>query len=191
MWYAWTFRDIRILEDLYSYGEANSWVMGQGDIARTGLRTLRGTLAAAIHSLGGKYRPGDELLTDPQLIVKDGYEAHLQVLVLLLRGQIYGELSGYSRHILRGLADENPDSPIMQAAAARWVSDEYVEKFHRAARNVQYFPADRLPTSADRCIDWASNQKNPLDWAPCPEEGRVHSGGDLLFAMYIFELASK
>jgi len=188
MWYAWARRDINILQDMYSYGERNNWVMGEGDIARTGMRTLRGTLAAVIHALGGPYRPGDELLTDPQLIVKDGYEAHLQVLVLLLRGEIYGRLSDHSRHVLRGLADSNPNSPIMQAAAARWVHPDYYPRFLLASRSEQYFPSGRLPTSADRCIDWATHEKNPLDWAPCAEENRIHSGGDLLFALYIVEL---
>lgn len=187
MWYAWHQRSLSILEQLYEYGSNNDWVMGEGDVARTGMRTLRGTLAAAIHALGGSRRIGEELLTDPQLIVKEGYEAHLQVLIILLRGEIYGELSTYSLHVIRGLADENPDSPIMQAAAARWVHSDYAARFLAAARNTQYFPAYRLPTSADRCIDWATQQNSPADWIPCPERGKIHSGGDLLFAMYVIQ----
>lgn len=188
MWYAWSQRDLTILEELYQYGEAHDWVMGEGDVARTGLRTLRGTLAAAIHKLGGPHRPAAELITDPQLVAKSGYEAHLQILGMLLRGEIYGELPQRQLVIIGQLASSNPDSPIMQAAAARWVGGKYVGKYTAAARNSTYFPNDRLATSADRCIDWATQQKNPADWAPCAEEGRVHSGGDWLFAAYVFQL---
>lgn len=188
MWYAWAHRDLQILEDLYQYGEEHNWVMGAGDPARTGLRTLRGTLAAAIHKLGGPHRPAAELITDPQLVPKTGYEAHLQILSILLRGEIYGEIPQRHLFIISALAKNSPDSPIMQAAAARWLGGKYVERFLAAARNQTYFPTDRLPTSADRCIDWATQQKNPADWAPCPEEGREHSGGDLLFALYVFQL---
>jgi hypothetical protein len=188
MWYAWSHKDLSMLERMYQYGEQNNWVMGAGDIARTGFRTLRGTLAAEIHVLGGKHRPSDELLADPQVLALDGYGAHLQALHILLRGEIYGQLSNWSRHQLRKLADENPDSPLMNAAAARWIGGEYLQKYISAASNTTYFPADRLPTSADRCIDWATQQKNPKDWAPCPEENRIHSGGDWLFAAYIFQL---
>jgi hypothetical protein len=188
IWYAWSQRDLPLLEDLYQYGEENNWVMGGGDIARTGMRTLRGTLAAAIHKLGGPHRPAAELITDPQLAPKTGYEAHLQILSILLRGEIYGEIPQRHLFIINSLATNSPDSPIMQAAAARWLGGKYVGRFLAAARNWTYFPADRLPTSADRCIDWATQQKNPADWAPCPEEGRIHSGGDLLFAMYVFQL---
>lgn len=186
MFYAWAHRDLDMLQRLYSYGETHSWVMGAGDVTRTGLRTLRGTLAAAIHALGGPYRLDDELITDPQLIVKDGYEAHLQVLVLLLRGEIYGDLSAYSRQILRRLADGNPDSPIMQAAAARWVGQEYAPRFVAAAR-AEYWPAGRLPTSDDRCGEWLT-QADDKDWQPCPSEGKIHSGGDILFAMHVYTL---
>lgn len=188
MWYAWVHRDLQMLERMYSYGEENNWVMGEGDIARTGFRTLRGTLAAEIEALGGASRPGQELLADPQLLALDGYGAHLQALHILLRGEIYGQLSDWSRHQLRKLADSNPDSPLMNAAAARWSSIQYFDKYVAAARNRKYFPSDRLPTSSDRCIDWATQQKNPKDWAPCPEENRTHSGGDWLFALYIFQL---
>ena len=188
MWYAWSLKDLQILEDLYEYGSKNNWVMGEGDPARTGFRTLRGTLVAAINALGGPKRPIAELFTDPQLITQSGFGAHLQALHILLRGEIYGRMSGWNKSKLKGLAAENPDSPLMQAAAARWVSSSYLDSFLKAASNTQYFPSDRLPTSADRCTDWATQQNNPRDWAPCPEENRIHSGGDLLYSLWILQL---
>lgn len=185
MWYAWRHSDRPMLERLYSYGSAHNWTMGEGDATRTGLRTLRGTLVAEIAALGGERRPFDELIADPELFALDSYAAHLQVLHILLSGEIYGRLSDHSVQILATLADQNPMIPIMQAAAARWVGGQYAWKFLVAIRQQTLFPASHLPTSLDRCTNWITNQSNTTDLLPC-YPSRTHSGGDALFAMYIY-----
>lgn len=183
LWFSWATKDRDIMENLWQYAADHGWQIGEGDQARTGLRTLRGTLAAEIRALGGESRPVDELVTDPQLIANDGYAAHLQIMHILLRGEIYGELSPWARHQIRTLADANPRSPIMQAAAARWIGGGYEDRFLAAAR-APYWPANRLPTSLDRCGDWLTAEDDK-DWLPC-DENEIFSGGDLLFATWIF-----
>lgn len=185
LWYAWRHQDRAMLERLYNYGNANNWTMGEGEITRTGLRTLRGTLVAEIAALGGERHPFDELINDPELFADSSYAAHLQVLHILLSGEIYGRLSDHSVQILATLADQNPDVPIMQAAASRWVGGQYAWKFLGAMRQQMMFPASHLPTTLDRCTNWITNESNPTDLLPCGPS-RTHSGGDALFAMYIF-----
>jgi hypothetical protein len=183
MWYAWSTKDLGMLERLWQYAASHQWQIGEGDPARIGLRTLKGTLAAEIRNLGGAIRVADELVNDPQLLVNDGYAAHLQIMHILLRGDIYGKLSVWTLRQIRRLAEENPRSPIMQAAAARWIGSGFEQRFLTAAR-ASYWPANRLPTSADRCGDWLTAEDDK-DWLPC-DENETHSGGDLLFALWIF-----
>jgi hypothetical protein len=159
--------------------------MGEGDEYRIGLRLpMYQTLTAIIEKLGGgpRNKPFSPL---PDLTPQEGYQSHLQVLHILLRAEMDGDIGAYDRVIVKKLADRNPNSPIMNAAAARWYSSEYWPRFLSAARNTQYWPADHLPASANRCIDWATQEANPADWAPCPAEGQTHSGGDFLFALSI------
>ena len=175
-----------MLERIYAYVDSTDGKLGQGDPARVGLRTLRGTLVAEIAALGGERRPFQELVSDPELFTNDSYAAHLQVLHILLNGEIYGRLSDNSLRILQNLADKNERVPLMQAAAARWVSDHYAHRFLVAIRQQISFPPDRLPSTQDRCTGWFTNQSNSLDILPCPEENRVHSGGDALFAIWVY-----
>jgi len=188
MWYAWSQEDLSTLQDLYTYGEANNWKMGDGLPTRTGLRTLRSTLAVAIERLGGK--PAglvEELVVDPNIYTNENYAGHLQALHILLRGELYGELSSHSIGVLEELADINTDIPFFQAAAARWSGNiHYAQRFVETARNTKWFPSDGLPTSSDRCVSWFQDQLNPADLSPC-SGGRTHSGGDLLFAMYVYQ----
>jgi hypothetical protein len=188
MWYGWANKDLALLQRIYDYAEVHGGTMGEGDATRTGIRTLRGTLTAEIAALGGASHPFQDLITDPELFANDGYQAHLQVLHLLLRGEIYGRLSDHSKDIIRSLADKNPDVPVMQAAAARWVDKSYNWKFIVSIRNQRLFPPTRLPTTSDRCLPWISNQTNPLDLIPCviPTGVRTHSGGDAIFAIWIY-----
>lgn len=185
MWYQWRTADLAGAKRLLAYADDHNLEMGEGDEFRTGLRVnMYQTLTLLIAKLEGHAMAGT-LIPLPDLTAQTGYQAHLQVLHILLRGELTGDIGAYDRLIIQKLAEKNPDSPIMQAAAARWYSGDYWDNFLSAARNTQYFPNNRLPTSADRCIDWATQQANPADWAPCPTEGHTHSPGDWLFAVSI------
>lgn len=186
-WYAWRTRDLGIVQAVTSYADTHGGQMGEGDEYRIGIRKpLYDTFRLLEHKLGGR-EPG-EWLPLFEFTAQKGFAAHLQVLHIVLRAEIDGhDMPLIQRQVLKQLAERSPNSPVMQAAAARWYSSKYWDRFLDAARNEQYWPHNRLPTSADRCIDWATQEQNPADWTPCPEEGRIHSGGDLLFAISIIQ----
>lgn len=184
-WYFWRTKDLAGAQRVRAYADAHGNTMGEGDEATTGLRLpLSQTYSLLIEKLGGPAHVG-VIAPLPDVAPLSGYQQHLQALHILLRGEIQGDISALQRWILCSLADKHPDSPLMQAAAAHWYSSTYWPKFLSAAMNERYFPTNRLPTSADRCTDWAVQQDNPADWVPCPKEQKTHSGGDFLFAVSI------
>lgn len=188
MWYLYTHSRLDLAEGLWDYQAEHAGKLGEGDWTRIGIRwPLRATLSRLIESVGGPDH-GEQLVATLPLSAEDGFAGHLQMLHITLRGELYGFLSERSVSILESLAEENPDSPVMQAAAARWGVRGAYNRYLSAARNTRYWPPNRLPTSADRCLDWL-HTADDHDWEPCPSEGKTHSGGDWLFAYHlIFEL---
>lgn len=186
MWYAWRNRDLGMLERLYEYGERNNWVMGAGVVSRTLMRPpLRATLAQLIHRLGGERRPLVASIGDPWVTAGiDGFQAHLQILHILLRNEAYGRVSGTAIRAVRAHYEREPRNPLFGAAAAvvGIATPAHAERL--LLDSPLHYP-DRLATSADRCEEWATQRDYSGNYEPCPGQGRVHSPGDWLFAYRI------
>ncbi len=172
IWGAWRTRDLPLLLDLHKYSRTHYWVMGTGTLTRTLFSpALASTLAHAIRALGGPsywerhlpayFGPG---ATD--------YQAHLQVLHLLLRREIGLPIPAQR---LREHAERQPGNPLFQAAVGRYALASQI-----LVGGVRYWPDGRLPTSADRHDEWLVQRDFGSDWLPS-DQGRTHSGGDLLF----------
>lgn len=176
--------DRALLEQTFAYGKAHGWVMGPGVLSRTFMpTTLRGQYARAIRALGGtEHKPEvsyDQVWT-PGLT---GYEAHLQVTSILTYGRTFGGVTDVGLARLREHRFRQPRNPFYAAAYWRYSGDEAAAAEARESlRNAQWFPPDRLPTSADRCDPWMIQRDDGPDWLPCPDEARTHSGGDFLLA---------
>jgi hypothetical protein len=178
MWYLWSTRDLQGLQALYDYGEERNWIMGEGDSARINLRLgLQTTLEAAIRRLKGDRLPLIEL-ADPFLGSPTGYEAHLQVLHILLRGEIYGSLSQSTAGKLLEQHKRQPRNPLFAYASARYVTGDYALAERLLLGGI--WPLDRLATSEDYCSPWPIERDDGADWLPC-NQGKLHSNGDWLF----------
>jgi len=89
--HAWCTRDLAMLEEHAKYGEAHKWSMGEpyADGRAVYSPSVVGMLYSLIYSLGGNDNParGWPGFYPPGL---DDYQAHLQVMDIWLRGELYG-----------------------------------------------------------------------------------------------------
>jgi len=95
--YAWRCKRLDMAEEHAAYGEANNWVMGEGEpgavLSRAVYRpTMVGLLYRVIHALGGEDNPKRLV---PQVFSGGltDFEAHLQMLTIALMGEM-GEATG-------------------------------------------------------------------------------------------------
>jgi hypothetical protein len=173
LWYAFTHRDLELVENLWSYGQAHSWIMGDGQRDIVWMPDFQSTVAQLIYKLGGAdHRERLVPLVWPPKQV--GFRAHIIALHILLRNQIYGTIELTGKQFLKEQADRQPRNPLFQCANGNTASALEV------LLDSRYWPTDRLPTSDDRCEGWLPQRDFGDDWVPC-EGDRQHSGGDFLF----------
>jgi len=168
-------KDLDMLKRLWRYGESNYWVMGKGGWQHSIYTPDHiSLLAQAIYKLSnGANDYSIRLAKFPKLTPGEGFEAHLQEIFLLIRDKVY-ESNILADDIKNQLATLNPENPLMQVMNND--KDKAIDLL------LKYWPANRLPTSADWCGSWRIEQAptgNGLN--PCPDENVTHSGGDLLF----------
>lgn len=191
MWWALEFERKDVASGLISYGKAHNWFMGEGDPSRTFLTpALQATLADITKKLGG----ADEVILRnyPQLWTEDqkGFEAHLQVLHILLRGRVNDGIDDVMLKRLKEHVERNPLNPFFQFAAHLYTDGDQSEALSQLLKS-SYFPDDRLPSSDDRCEEWLfQRDQDDKGWSPCGE-GRTHHGGDLVFLTKLLEDAKK
>jgi hypothetical protein len=178
--YAVHFNEPGILDDLWSYGESNNWVMGEGVLDRTLFTPpMIALLAEARYKLSGvdiaaRYL-GQTYDTAP------GYRSHLSILKMVIKAKL-GGLSAWDKRNLRILKDKNPTNPLIQAMYARHIGGDYTAALVHLLKD---FPADRLPTTNDWCSEWRTQLKAGDNFLkPCPGN-KTHSGGDFLFVSAI------
>lgn len=183
LWWAWRTQRLDILQDLWRYGEERSWFMGDGrlDGADTQFGPLVGLLAREIFALGGSDYAA-RLVPLPAETEQGsvGFDAHLQVLEILLAGEIGGDISDSALERLREQVARQPRNPLYQYAAHRY-TDGVQGAATALLSDPALYPSDHLPTSADRCEEYLPQRDDGPDWQPCPAEGRTHSGVDFLF----------
>ena len=178
--YAVHFNEPDLLDDLWDYGEANNWVMGEGVIDRTLFTpTMIALLAEARYKLTGVdiaiRHTGQTYDTTP------GYRSHLSILKMVIKAKL-GGLSAWDKRSLRKLKEKNPTNPLIQAMYARHIGGDYTAALVHLLKD---FPADRLPTTNDWCSEWRTQLKAGDNYLkPCPGD-KTHSGGDFLFVSAI------
>lgn len=187
---SWASQNADRIARLVQYGESNVsiggwWLFGDGDIARTLIRTnLQATIYRASRKLGG---PSNRLADFPPVFAHvQGYEAHLHVLHILLKGLIDGSVSTYDLGFLRYFAERAPRNALFQAVLHRYTDGDYTAAAE-TLRTEALFPADRLPSSAERCEPYLWQRDEAQSWQPCPDEGKQHPGIDFMLAAFLIK----
>lgn len=181
-WYAWHFQDLGIAEDLWAFGSANNWKMGEGDsrtILTPGMVSL---LAKIIHELGGESH-AERFYTETQYSTVPGFQSHLTLLHILLDGELNsGQITDVQLDTIEKIANKNPGNALAQGARSLYTGGD-----QRVATSLllSTWPQDRLPTSNDWCESWRTQRADDdSGFKPCNKEV-THSGGDFLFVTRI------
>lgn len=190
-WYAWSTGDRGIVGSLWEYGSSRNWFMGDGDSGGLGTvlnSNMISLLARLCTHLGAECsgNPGEWAKVPLTFSgVPEGYVRHLEVLQILLLGELEGQIPGYLADRLALHATEQPENPLFAAAMVLYQVWDPAE----VDRRLSSWPGDHLPTSADWCSSWRVESEGPgpieesgsRGWNPCPEQTQVHSGGEILF----------
>lgn len=177
-WWALVHDRRDVLEQVQDYGALHGWVMGEGELSRTVLTpNIQLVLADLIREMGGKdYNPGR---FEPDYPPVTGYEAHLSAIIVGLRA-VSGSGSEMGYDAARKLVSRQPRNAFFQAVLGLYTGDQTAAT--ELLLNEAWWPADRLPTSADRCEPWLTQRDEGESWLPCPDENLTHSGGDFMIA---------
>lgn len=181
-WYAWALKRVDLVDADFSYGEHHAFIMDGGN---KGISLLLpdeiSTLALVEHRLGGAEHEVWKLPTACTSKL-GGFEANLQALVIGLRA-LMDAGDSTNRSCIEGLAAKQPNNAFFSAVAGLYSGDQ--SHTTDLLLNTTLFPADRLPTSADRCEPYLWQRDEGKDWLPCPDQTKTHSGADLLLAAAI------
>lgn len=114
-----------------------------------------------------------------------GFEGHLHVLGIWLRGRVDGSIDDIDLGYLETYARREPLNALYQATAYRYgkaTKEEVINAFGSS-----HWPDDRLPGSGEHCSNYLfqRDMSSAGDWQPCPEEAQVYSGTDYSFAAYV------
>lgn len=176
IWSAVANKDLDMLERMWEYGAARSWIMGMPFYHTILNPNMLSLLARAIKKLGGpSYIEGKIPLTFGSC---DGYVCHLTALQIALLGNIQGDLSSGQIDILKELVDKAPANILFQALYHKYTDGDY----SAVKALISKYPQDRLPTNLDHCDEWPV-QRTEIS-KPCKTK-KQHSGGELLFVLWV------
>lgn len=188
LWWAWTVKDAQAVRDLWNYGEPRTWVMGEGRfrgadtvLSYNDIVLLAHLCARMDAGCGANYRKW--ALFSPILSgTPRGFERHLDILRIMLFWEVDGHPPFRGVERLRQHALEQLWNPLPVAALASQGLADGVQVDSRL--EALGYPMDRLPDSRDWCSHWIVETEDGSK--PCPDEGHLHSAGELLFMARLF-----
>ncbi len=132
LWGIWARRDLAAAQRLADYGDAHTWIMGEpaSDLSRVAMGTnLTGLLCRMVDKLsaGGDSRKCKNI-PEAYFPVSGDYELHIQVLDILLQGEVNGglkllDIDGMMLDRLKEAVAENPNDALFQAALGVYTGD--------------------------------------------------------------------
>jgi hypothetical protein len=177
--YLYATGDKQNLREIYEYGKSNGNVMGRGPLSRTFMTPPMVFLLQRLIGINVSEFPNSS-----KEVAKAGYEKHLDAIDLLTKGMLGGGLDQIQYEEIRKYADANPKNALFVALYRKY-RDGNQQQTIDILLDESLFPADRLPTSADRCEEYLwQRDNNPSDWGPC-DKGQTHDGVDFLIAAWV------
>jgi hypothetical protein len=163
------------------YGQAHNWFMGTARTTEILLSKcfLTPTLQSDYKKLASMSLV--EQQSSDSIGVQNGYRGHLDVVHIYASSLLYGGISGSDLSLAKAYCESHPRNALYCAVSHRF-DDGNFERSLSVLLDETLFPADRLPSSSERCAQYLwSTEDTPSDWAPCAE-GKTHQGIDFLIA---------
>ena len=182
-YFAWHNKRLDISESVVTYAMRNWGFMGEAVDTKEKwgstqiLPGLFSTFCWISYKLGGPMRPWALWIPADLGNKTEGFAAHLQVLHVMLRKEVAGFELGSG--VLQYHADRQPNNPLFQIAVGN------KGKANEILARTDLWPDDRLPTKADRFVEWIPMRDEGEDWKPDGTLQQIHSGGDYLFLHWL------
>jgi len=187
----------QVARQILDYGSSHNWVMGQ-PASQIGRVLMTPTLIQVYADIEQSLCPDGQRLLSVQpssvddildsVLVRRGFEAHLQVLRITLVAELKGGATALDLEVLRRLAERESENALFQAAYHKF-HDGIQTTSERLLLDAARFPTDHLPDSNNYCTHYLwqrdmdeGGQANP-DWLPCSEG--LWDGIDFLFAAWM------
>ena len=168
-WLFGSTRDMRL--HLYDYARDRNFKIGDGPIDTVFLTpNFMNTLAITV----GKGRVMEEVWVDP----RKSHQRHVVALNAIYRNLTSNTGLKETIDIMKTLKHHDPDNMVYFYFLAKHGKAPMYQVVD-VLLDSPWFPNERLPTTADRCRHWIWEMDNNRD--PCPEQQKVHSGGDFMF----------
>jgi hypothetical protein len=188
--YAWKLKSLPIIQGLISYGESHTWIMGDAIDAKTLIsRTvLTPELINLLYDMESRLSlQAGEDNSDDAFYINKGFQAHLDVIKILLTGSVKGSVTSIQANILGAQANRQPLNPLYVAAAARYGKYDAKVAVDFLLDN-PHFPNDRLPSKAEHCEPYLfQRDADDGDWKPCGTDAELHDGTDFVVAASIID----
>lgn len=180
--YCYYNKRLDISEQIIKYALSHYGIMGKANNKITLLSRcfigpgLLATFAWISFRLGGPSRSWLRWIpADTGPIVKD-YQAHLQVLHILLRARLSHYMSKRDRRVLKEQLKRQPNNPLFLYA------NDHKDLAARMLLDQTLWPPFSLPTKGNRKTQWIPMRDEGKDWMPDLSDSKhIHSGGDFLF----------
>lgn len=173
-WYAYHNKRLDISEHIISYALCHFGKMGDGDPTRTNIMpSLLSLFAWVSYRLGGPSRPWLRAF-NPSTGKCGGFEAHLQVLQILLISKLRGKMKPKESEILAWHYGRQRLNPLFAIACGDTKMAEMI------LNTKTFWPQDRLPKASDRKESYLPQRDVGSDWEPTDSD-ETHPGTDFLF----------
>jgi len=163
------------------YGKANSWNMcGENGALDTTIKisrcimstNLKATIYELNHLMGGAKNAAQSVaqVWDPSCT---GFRCHLTVVHWLLRGSMQDGINDLQKNFLTAKAEKNKANALY-VMASRYFTDGFYNDAYINLEDPNFFPAEHLPTTDDRCVDylWQRDQYRTQKYT-ADEEGCI------------------
>lgn len=197
---AWHDKDVVWVERFIKYAESRNFVICDAEdlviqVSRCTLSTfVVGLLYDMREVLNGRPRVAslaDDELKDDGL--REGFEAHLQMLRIYLSGQVREGLTDDEINIARLQSERQPRNALYSAIYHLY-GDGDQQWTYVLLEDPGLHPHGILPNNHDhRCEEYLyQRDESPGDWAPCKDKPfSEHSGTDLAFVIAILKRATE
>jgi len=198
--YMWQYQDLSGLERMISYLNDHDWYLCPENGARdAGVRfsrckvspTLKATIFEVYAKLGGDCDAQCKFaraVPQDAICQQGGFELHLEILSILLRGTVQGAINDIQVNCLERATRHSPQNAFFEAVLQRFTKGDYLRAVELLS-DEKRFPEYALPTTANYCSEYLYQRDQYDDatgllsdsWAPCSDITATKSGTDFTF----------
>ena len=155
--YIWSTKDAAALDRIKTYGDANSWIFGEGSPEMVDMTPLRPIIALMQSKMSLMAVGTVSDITEQLQGTLSGFRGHVLASYLWLWGRVAGQMGVAGRAAITQIYDSNKNDPIYAALYARWVGVDF-DSAEALLKDTTHFPTDVAPITL-----------SSFGWGSCPD----------------------